>query len=96
VIGEERFLDLLFLRRADHIVKNAGIVVDVAIVNVVGQLDLVLERLALIAHPLRDDEAAECDQRAQGGKRRLHVLVLDAGTQAEIKADYRSSTVIVV
>jgi hypothetical protein len=60
----ERFFDLLFLGGADDVVENAGIIVDVAIVDVIGEFHLIFERLPLIAHPLGDDEAAERDQRA--------------------------------
>ena len=52
MIGEERLFDLLLFGGADDVIENAGVVVDVAIVDVVGQLDLVLERLPLVAHPL--------------------------------------------
>ena len=89
MVREERLFDLLFLGGADDVVENAGIIVDIAVVDVVGQLRLIFERLALIAHPLGDDEAAERDRRAQGRKRRLHILVFDAGAKAQIKAEHQ-------
>src|SRR5262249_53334243 len=47
IVGEERLLAFLVLGGADDVVEYPGIVVDVAEVDVVGQLLLVLERLRL-------------------------------------------------
>ena len=76
VIGQERLLAFLLLGLADDVVEDAGVVVDVAVVDVVGQDLLVQQRLALESHPLRHDEAAERDQAAERGERAGHVVVL--------------------
>ena len=53
VIGEKRLLAFLLFRLADQRVEHTGIVVDVAVVDVVGQRFLMDQRLALEFHPLR-------------------------------------------
>ncbi len=87
MVGEERLLAVLFLGGADHVVEHAGIVVDVAVIDVVGQLHLIFERLALILHPLPGDEAAERDEARERRQSRLGVAVGHGGADAEIKSE---------
>ena len=89
VVGQERLLAFLLLGRADDVVEDAGVVVDVAEVDVVGELLLIHQRLALILHPLPRDEAAERDQPAHRRKCAFHLVVLDRGRDAEIESEHQ-------
>ena len=75
VIGEQRFLPVLILRLADHVAEDAGIIVDVAVVDVVGELLLMDQRLAVEISPLPQQEGAQREQAAERGQRLLHVVV---------------------
>src|SRR5215831_20712532 len=69
IIGEERLLALLLLGSPDDGFEHAGIVVGVAEIDVVGNLLVILERLALELEPLPYQEAAERHQAAERGER---------------------------
>src|SRR5204863_813837 len=57
IIRQERLLALLLLGRADDVIEHPGIVIDVAKIDVLAELLLMLERLALVAQPLPHHES---------------------------------------
>ena len=79
-IGKQRFLAFLVLGRTDDGVEEAGIVVEIAEVEIVGDVELVAQCLALIFQPLMRDEAAESQKAAHHRDRLLEqVFVVVAG-----------------
>ena len=86
VIGKQHFLPVLILRLADQVAEDAGIIVDVAVVDVVGDLLLMDQRLAVEISPLPQQESAQRQYSAERGQRVLHVPVLHRAGKAEIEA----------
>src|SRR6202043_3286171 len=85
VIGQQRFLPILLLRLADEVAEDAGIVVDVAVVDIVGELLLMDQRLAVEISPLPQQEGAEREQAGERGQRLLRVVIADRAAEAEIE-----------
>ena len=86
VIGEQRFLAFLLLRLVDQITENAGVVVDVAIVDIVGQLLLMDQRLTVEVSPLPQQEGAQREQAAERGQRLFEIIVAERTIDAKIEA----------
>ncbi len=86
VIGQQHFFPVLVLRLTDQVGEDAGIIVDVAVVDVVGEFFLMDQRLAVEISPLPQQEGAQRQQSGERGQRLLQVPVVDRAGKTEVEA----------
>src|SRR5262245_21115638 len=77
MICKGRFLGLLVLGSGDQIVKNARIVIDVAKIDIFGELHVILQGLMLIFQPLAHRKATERHDPHQGNECPFNVGVFN-------------------
>src|SRR5581483_6217248 len=70
------------------VVENSGVVVDVAVVDVVGHLLLMDQGLAMKTPPLPQHKGAKREQPAERSQRLLRVAVADGPANAEIETNH--------
>src|SRR5262249_46979179 len=77
MICKGRFLGLLVLGSGDQIVENARIIIDIAKIDIFGELHVILQGLMLIFQPLTNRKATERHNPQQGNKCPLHIGVFN-------------------
>src|ERR1700738_769325 len=86
VICKGRFLGFLVLGSGDQVVKNARIIVDIAEIDIFGELHVIPQCLMLIFQPLAHGNATEPHNPHQSSECRFHVVVCNRPRSAEINS----------
>ena len=77
MICKGRFLGLLVLGSGDQIVENARIIIDIAKIDIFGELHVMLQGLMLIFQPLANRKATERHDPHQGNECPFNVGVFN-------------------
>src|SRR5262245_21446725 len=89
MICKGRFLGLLVLGSGDQIVKNARIIIDIAKIDIFGELHVILQGWMLIFQPLAHRKATERHDPHQGNERPFNVGVFNRPRTAEINPRHK-------
>ena len=89
MICKGRFLGLLVLGSSDQIVKNARIIIDIAKIDIFGELHVILQGLMLIFQPLAHRKATKRHDPHQGNERPFHVGVFNRPRSAQINPRHK-------
>src|SRR5262249_19359826 len=77
------------LGSGDQVVKNARIIVDVAEIDIFGELHVVLECLMLVFQPLAHSETTERHDPHQRSECRFHVVVGNRPRSTQINSRHK-------
>src|SRR5215510_14944535 len=89
MICKGRLLGLLVLGSGDQIVKNARIIIDIAKIDIFGELHVILQGLMLIFQPLAHRKATERHDTHQGNECPFKVGVFNRPRSAEINPRHK-------